>query len=188
MGSLRPTLPLLLGVLLLGVLLLATAGRAEISASKRAFIEELLVQSAGAGTANEVAEMVLAELATVYGSLVDEVLASEPDLSTSDRKLLRTELADFDTFAKAFREQFEKRIDLQEIIEVVYVPLYDRHFEEAELREIVAFYRSPPGRKMIQVMPGLIVEGRNTTLALLQPRVMALVGEVLAQRRSAILP
>ena len=183
MGSLRATLPLLIGGLLL-----ATAGHAEISASKRTLIEVLLVQSTGAGTANEVTEMALAELATVYGSLVDEVLSSEPDLSPSDRKLLRAELADFDTFAKAFREQFEKRVDVRAIIEAVYVPLYDRHFEEAELREIVAFYRSPPGRKMIQVMPGLIVEGRNRTLALLQPQVMALVGEVLAQRRSAILP
>jgi len=179
----RTTLPLLLGLVLL-----ATAGHAEISASKRALIEELLVHSVGAGTANGVAELALAEIAPVYGSLVNEVLASEPDLSVSDRQVLQAELADFDAFAKAFREQFATRVDVREIFGAVYGPLYDRYFEEDELLEIAAFYRSPSGRKMLQVMPVLGAEGLNAALPLLQPTVMALVGEVLAQRRSAILP
>lgn len=183
MGLLRTTL-----LLLLGTLLLATAGHAEISASKRALIEELLAESAAADTANAVAARALAELATVYGSLVDEVLAAEPDLGSSDRKLLRAELADFDAFAQAFRKRFDERIDVREILDAVYVPLYDRYFEEDELREIVVFYRSPPGRKMLQVMPSLMAEGQAETLALLQPQVMALVGEILAQRRNAVLP
>jgi len=175
-------------LLLLGLVLFAPAGRAEIAASKRTLIEELLVHSAGAGTLNGVAEMALAQIAPVYGSLVDEVLASEPDLSDSDRKLLRDDLADFDAFAKAFREQFEARVDVREIFDVVYVPLYDRYFEEDELREIAAFYRSPPGRKVLRVMPALGAQGLNAVLPRLQTQVMTIVGEILAQRRSAILP
>jgi hypothetical protein len=175
-------------LLLLSAMLLPTAGGAEISASKRALIEDLLQHSAGAGTVNGVTEMALAEIAPFYVSLVDEVLASEPDLSESDRKMLRDELADFDAFAKEFRKEFEARVAVQELLEAIYVPLYDRYFEVDELREIAAFYRSPAGRKVLQVMPTLGAEGLPALLPRLQPTVMTIVGEILARRRSAILP
>lgn len=174
--------------LVLSMVLLTPAVHAEISASKRALIEELLVHSAGAGTVDGVAEMALAQLAPVYGSLIEEVLTAEPDLSDSERELLRAKLADFDAFAASFREHFKARVDVRGVFNAVYVPLYDRYFEEDELRKIVAFYRSPPGRKVLRVMPILGAEGMTAVLPRLQPEVMTIVGEVLAERRSEILP
>lgn len=173
---------------LAGVLLGAPAAHGEISASKRALIEELIVHSAGAGTVNGVAEMALAQIAPIYGSLVSEVLDSEPELSASDREVLLAGMADFDAFAALFLERFVGQVDVQRVFAAAYVPLYDQYFEEDELREIAAFYRSGAGRKVLAVMPTLGAEGLQAVLPQLQPQVLAIVGEVLAQRRSAILP
>ena len=37
-------------------------------------------------------------------------------------------------------------------------PLYVRHFSDAEIRQLTAFYDSPIGRKLVQVQPQLIDE------------------------------
>jgi len=167
--------------------LLASEARAEASESKRLLIRELLQLSGGGDAAEEVAKSFLAQIRYVYGSMVEEVLASESDLSAEEKQTLREHLADFDRFAAKFSAKFEERIDLDAVLDAVYVPLYDRYFTEAELREIVAFYRTPAGRKMISVLPRLMQEGLEATVPLVEPKVMALVGEILADQRMELL-
>lgn len=175
-------------VLLVSALaLLAAQAQAEISESKRLLIRELLELSGGGRAAEEVAQMFLAQIGTVYGSMVEEVLASESDITAVQKQALREHLADFERFASTFSTRFEERIDLGAVLETVYVPLYDRYFEEDELSEIVAFYRTPAGRKLIAVLPSLMQDGIEATVPLVQPKVMALVGEILAEQRMELL-
>lgn len=44
-------------------------------------------------------------------------------------------------------------------LEEGYVTLYDRHFTAAEIRELLAFYDSPIGRRFLEVQPVLMREG-----------------------------
>jgi hypothetical protein len=178
-------LTLRIALVLLGsaLALFGSEARAEISESKRLLIRELLQLSGGGQAAEQAARLFLAQIGYVYGSMVEEVVASESDLSAEEKQALREHLADFDRFASAFSERFNERIDLDAVLEAVYVPLYDRSFAETELREIVAFYRTPAGRKMIAVLPSLMQDGLDATIPLVQPKVMALVGEILAERR-----
>jgi hypothetical protein len=183
MRTLRIALVLLGSVLALP----GPEARAEISEAKRLLIGELLQLSGGEEAAEEVARLFLAQIGYVYGSMVEEVLASESDISAEEKQALRKHLADFDRFAATFSARFGERIDLDAVLEAVYVPLYDRHFSESELREIVVFYRTPTGRKMIAILPGLMQEGLEAAVPLLQPKVMALVGEILADQRMELL-
>jgi hypothetical protein len=166
----------------------AGSAPAETTESKKALIRELLQLSGGGASAEQVGRVFLAEIHAVYGSMIDEVMASEGDLTPEQESELRAHLADFDRFALAFSERFPQRIDLDRILEDVYLPLYDRHFDEAELRVIVEFYRTPAGRKTVAVMPALMQEGLRATAPMVEPKVMALVGEILAERRSQVLP
>jgi uncharacterized protein len=40
-----------------------------------------------------------------------------------------------------------------------YVALYDRHFSAEEIRQLVAFYDTPIGRRFLEVQPTLMREG-----------------------------
>jgi hypothetical protein len=44
-------------------------------------------------------------------------------------------------------------------LEEGYVTLYDRHFTTAEIRELLAFYDSPIGKRFLAEQPGLMREG-----------------------------
>lgn len=55
------------------------------------------------------------------------------------------------------------------------VPVYQSHLSESDLTEIVAFYSSPVGQKVIREMPAMTEEGMRVSLAHLQPRLDAMM-------------
>ena len=74
-----------------------------------------------------------------------KAMAQNPNLSD----------AQFETIAKIVKEEFGKDIDT--FLEMV-VPVYDKHFSEAEIQELIAFYRTPIGKKAIDTMPKITNE------------------------------
>ena len=63
--------------------------------------------------------------------------------------------AQFETIASIVKEEFGKEIDT--FLDMV-VPVYDKHFTEAELQELVAFYKTPIGQKAIETLPKITSE------------------------------
>lgn len=45
------------------------------------------------------------------------------------------------------------------------IPIYDKHFTEAEIDAIAAFYQSPTGQKMLSKMPDIIAESQQAGMA-----------------------
>ncbi len=61
------------------------------------------------------------------------------------------------------------------------VALYTRHFSESEMRELIAFYDSPLGKKVVESMPQLTAQSAQLTQAKLQgavPEVNQLLAEM----------
>jgi hypothetical protein len=58
---------------------------------------------------------------------------------------------------ESFWQEFMAEVKPAEMEELV-VPIYARHFSEAELQGLIDFYSSPLGRKVIGEMPGVMQE------------------------------
>ena len=176
------------GLAALGAVLLATApgASAELTQQKRELIRDLLEVSGGAISTDEVNQMLLAQFERVYGAMIEQLVADDPTLSPEEKQGMRQHLGDFEWFSQVFSARFAARVDLDGIREQAYFPLYDRYFEESELKEILAFYRTPTGKKAVSVLPAIVKEGMEATQPLLQPQVMALVAEILAERSAVI--
>ncbi len=58
-----------------------------------------------------------------------------------------------------FWEEFAARLrqDIDRFIEIL-VPLYDRHLTLDEIRQLIAFYESPLGRRLVEIQPTLAAE------------------------------
>lgn len=65
-------------------------------------------------------------------------------------------------------------------IEPEMVSLYTKGFSEAELNELIAFYKSPLGQKVLKQMPALFAESMKMTQAKLEP-VVPQVNQLLEQ-------
>jgi hypothetical protein len=71
-----------------------------------------------------------------------------------------------------------EKIDFDKLIEDISIPLHDKYFSEGELRDLVVFYKSPTGKKVIDVMPNLIVESMTRTSDLFMPKIMEMMTEL----------
>ena len=56
-----------------------------------------------------------------------------------------------------FWDEFKKEIKPQELTDLV-VPVYERHFSDADIRELIKFYQSPIGQKLVATLPQITQE------------------------------
>jgi len=55
-------------------------------------------------------------------------------------------------------EILEKKIDLEELIEDIFIFIYEKHFSESEIKELIQFYESPIGKKVLSISPKIFQE------------------------------
>ena len=54
-------------------------------------------------------------------------------------------------------DTFMAEFDMNEFTEMV-IPIYERHFTHDEIEQLIAFYESPIGKKLIKVQPQIAIE------------------------------
>ena len=120
--------------------------------------------------------------------MMELAVSEQQGLSEDDKQRLAAQLESFDLFAQKFRASFPEKLKLPEIIADVHYPLYDKYFTELDLQHMVEFYRTPTGQKAISSMPALMQEAMRGTYRMAQPRVVALIQEIVAAERDALEP
>lgn len=65
----------------------------------------------------------------------------------------------------AYWETFMKEFNPDSITSL-FIPVYAKHFSLAEIQQIVAFYKSPIGIKMVHELPAIMVESQKVGAAL----------------------
>jgi hypothetical protein len=57
-----------------------------------------------------------------------------------------------DQFWRDFEEEFKSQASPDELMKAI-LPIYDKHFTHQEIRQLIAFYQSPLGRKISTTLP-----------------------------------
>jgi hypothetical protein len=177
-------------ILAVSVLVLPARSEAEATESKQEMIRELLTIAGIVGMAEQMRDqqsvVELMRMQPSYHEMMEWATSEQTDLSAADRQRLLARLDDFDAFAERYRALFNERLDFSAIIEAVYPPLYDKTFSEEELRQMVTFYRTPVGRKSIEVMPSLMQEAAEGIEGAVRPLAIGLVHEVVTEERAKL--
>ena len=169
-----------------------TESKAEpkISEAKMELIRELLTIVGIAGMAEQMrdqqAVVELMQMQPSYHEMMEWATSEQADLSETDRQLVLARLEDFDAFAERFQARFNQRLNFSAIIETIYPPIYDKIFSEEDLRQMVAFYRTPIGRKSIEVMPTLMQEAATGIEGAVRPLAIGIVLEIVAEERAKL--
>lgn len=71
-----------------------------------------------------------------------------------------------------------EKINFNKLIDDISVPLYDKYFTETELGDLVAFHKSPTGKKVIEVMPNLVAESMTRTSDIIMPQIGAMMTQL----------
>jgi len=156
-----------------------------ISSEKRELIKELLEITESSKNANQIMDaMVRAELP----KLVSTILKTVPALD-SDRPEVQKQFSDIvSRMAIKYRDRVLKKIDLNQLVEQISYPIYDKYFTESELRDIIGFYKSATGKKAISVLPQITVDSMSRTNDILLPKLSIIMTEIITEELLNALP
>lgn len=144
--------------LLLAALSIVPAGAGADEASHRAAVEELV-------RIMQIEELSARSMEQLLQSQLEQVPAMEPY-----RETLRAFYAEHLGWASLKDD---------------YIALYQSAFDEAELRELSAFYKTPTGQKLLERLPQLIQDGAAIGVRRLQAHMPELQQRLL-QRSSEL--
>ena len=86
-----------------------------------------------------------------------------PGAATDERKK-------FDSIMNDMMSDLFSNYPVEDILRDM-VPVYQKHLSESDLKEIIAFYSSPTGKKVIQEMPAMSAEAMRVSYTRMQPRI-----------------
>ena len=81
-----------------------------------------------------------------------------------------------------FKELYPETINLDQIIERVYYPLYDKFFTVDDLKDLLKFYESNIGKKYVQVAPQLLQEAMKQVQEMVGTQLTDLMGKVFQEQ------
>jgi uncharacterized protein len=61
------------------------------------------------------------------------------------------------TLIDLFFEKFHAKLDTQKLLDLA-VPIYDKHFTDADIKGLIQFYETPLGQKTVKALPQITAE------------------------------
>ena len=161
--------------ILAGIVVALAAGSSlaqqKISPEKEALIKELLAASGSAKSARDTANMMASFQQAEAERLIRDLAESDKTMSPEGKEaLMKTTVESVGRLTKRVDEFFDKELDLEKAINEIAIPVYDKHYSEAELRDLIAFYKSPVGQKSISLAPQLMADMMGGFIEKIGPR------------------
>jgi hypothetical protein len=178
--------PRLAAALLLAAAASVAADRHLVSESKRQLMLDLFELTGGERSADQLLGLLLAQMERNQEAMIEQGIAGTSGLSPEAQSQLRAQLAGAPGFLAKLRTRVSERIDFQPLLQGVAMPLYDRHFDEQNLREMVAFYRTPAGRKAAGILPQIAQETTQQAARAVEPQILGLVEEIIAEEAAPL--
>jgi hypothetical protein len=116
----------------------SASARAEPPRSQRAKIVEIMEITGGKTMLDEFMQVFIQQLST-------DVRRTNPNIPERAHEVIR------DVIIAVLKEHSQELLSSM-------IPLYEKHFTETELDELLAFYRTPTGQKAIKELPALVQE------------------------------
>jgi hypothetical protein len=172
-----------------GFLLAAAAAlaaeREPIPETKRQLMLDLFELTGGGRSEDQLMVVLLAQLERSQGAMIEQGVAGTSGLSPEAQVELRAQLTAGEGFLAKLRRRLPGQIDFERELREAALPSYDSHFEQQDLRAMVAFYRTRAGRKAA-LLPGITLESIQEAAEAVQPQVLALVQEIIAEEAALL--
>lgn len=153
-----------------------------ISPEKKKLIADLIVLTKADKQIVEITDAMLKSMEMTYPLTIKQIVERRTELSAPEKEMLAARLSnDFQSFSKRFRERLPEAVNYRQYIEQTIYPLYDKYFTEKELNDLVDFYKTETGQKVIDAIPLLFADSNRLARENLLPKVLKLVDELLEE-------
>lgn len=178
------------GLVLCLVVLSCAAGvqaQESITPAKHELVKELLELTGGAKTTEALLNSMLDQNEKDLPELLTQAISTDLGLTASEREAFRQQLNESAARAnKRFRELIKERLNFPQLIDDISYSIYDKYFTEGELRDLVAFYKTPTGRKTIEVLPQLFADSMAKASEAIIPRIQEIMNVIMSEEKARL--
>src|SRR5262245_5656462 len=185
-------LPGLIALAFCGAVALPAYAQSDPTPEKKALIKELLAlmnaSNNSEAIANQLMEGMQEPLAGLASNMLREWIQSLK-LAPAERNRMEAEVPESaQRIANRIRAELPKRISLGELTEKVGFEIYDKHFTEADVKDLIAFYKTPTAQKFIRLAPQLTAGMLQGIKNLMDPELEKLIIESFAAEQNKYIP
>ena len=137
----------------------AAAGTQDPNSEKRLVFHKFLQVIGAEAQYNQMMNIMAGQLQSGFASGLRQQVQQIDDASPEERaKFLGIMEGALGRFVSTFKARVMEKMPFSGLIDELYYPVYERHFNTSEFREIIAFYESPVGKKFVSLAPNLMQE------------------------------
>jgi uncharacterized protein len=170
----RRTRSLILILISLTVCSVESSAQETISPKKRELIRKYLEVTGTVEQVNSMLEMVLAQSQKSIENYLPESLPGSKKLTESERAKMMEDTA---SLMKKFKELYQKKVNLGETMQQIMYPVMDKYLSEDDLTNLVAFYTSATGRRLLEVQPKMMMDSMTELSKTVLPKVKEITEE-----------
>lgn len=157
----------------------AAVAPAPIDPAKRALIEEMLQVMRTEEESDKLTQAILDDAPDI----VQQIMPSQDGVTMAEQD--EAKQAAVKEIAR-FKDLFKQQVDVRAIARSVSFALYDKYFTDDEIKDLIAFYKTPTGQKAIEILPQLSEESMKLTDEALAPKVKAIVQQLQDEQTNAL--
>jgi len=152
------------------------------STTKMALIKELMalmeVSANAEALSSQIMERMRGTLLKLFSENIRKILTEE-GTAKIDAKKLEAQVDEISLrIVNRIQVEMKSRINLQDVIDQIGSQVYDKYFTEAEVKDMITFYKSPTGRKSIKLIPKLFSETMQQVSLAVTPKIQSYFDEV----------
>jgi len=130
----------------------------QMTPEKRALIKELLELTGGTKNINQMMDIMIEQQKKDFPNILAQLNMLNKNLTPEERVAAEQKVrASTQRVLTRLKEVFQK-LNYAQMVEDLSARIFDKYFTESELKEWVAFYKSPLGKKTIELMPTIYAE------------------------------
>ena len=156
-----------------------TSTETKISPEKQVLIKEYFEITGGRDAVNKNLDAVFANLNNNLPIIISAQIEQDSNLTATQKADLQKSMPEMAArMSKRFQEELNRELDFAKVVEEINYPLLDKFFTEAELKDLIAFYKSPTGQKAISLQPQIYTEATTRLNAVLIPAMQKVMKKV----------
>ncbi|HEY9676407.1 MAG TPA: DUF2059 domain-containing protein [Drouetiella sp.] len=160
---------------------------AQISPEKKALIMDLLKTTNAEKSVDAVMTQIMAAHARQYPAMIEQLAAADKSLTDDQRKAIVEKARDSaQRSAERVRELFVQKVNMGDLMDKVALYVYDKNFDNDDLKNLIAFYHTSTGQKALRQMPEVLKESMDMTAQLVAPQMTEIIMQVMSEERARL--
>jgi hypothetical protein len=174
-------------ILSLGALLASANAQTPIAPEKLAALKELSALVSADNKVEDITKLFSAEMEGMRKQIVKSIIEAETEMSAAEKlELEKALLSDKGSKYKNYEERLLQKLDAGKMMDDMLISIYDKVFTLAEIKDMLAFYKTPTGSKMLKQTPVIMAESMKIMQEKLVPKILDALREIEQEDRRAI--